>query len=62
MEEINDMTISQMKMHLAAATKKQALRYIQNLSLTAVGSQADGKTIKKTIQELDNNIRDADRS
>ena len=61
MEEINDMTISQMKMHLAAATKKQALRYIQNLSLTAVGSQSTGKEIKKTIEDLEKSIRDVDR-
>ncbi len=61
MEEINDMTISQMKMHLAAATKKQALRYIQNLSLTAVASQGAGKDIKKTIDDLEKSIRDVER-
>ena len=61
LDEIYNMTISQLKMHLAAATKKQAVRYIQNLSLTAVGSQGAGKDIKKTIEDLEKSIREVDK-
>ena len=58
MEEINDMTLAQLKLHLSAATKKAVLQQIQMISANALGAQASGKDIKKTIKQLEKSIED----
>lgn len=58
MEEINDMTLSQLKLYVSAATKKAAIEQMQFISGVAVGAQSEGKTIKKSISQLEKSIED----
>jgi hypothetical protein len=58
MEEVNNMTISQIKMLLAAATKKAAMDQIQFISGVALGAQASGKDIRKSVSQLEKAIEE----
>jgi hypothetical protein len=58
MEEVNNMTISQIKMFLAAATKKAAMDQIQFISGVALGAQASGKDIRKSVSQLEKAIEE----
>lgn len=58
MDEINEMTLSQLKLFVSAATKKAAIEQMQFISGVAVGSQSEGKTIKKSISQLEKSIED----
>jgi len=58
MDEINDMTISQIKMYLSALTKQKAVEQLQFITGVAVGAQSDSKGIKKAIKQLEDIIKD----
>ena len=58
MEEINDMTLPQLKMFLSAATKKSAIEQMQFISGVALGAQASGKDIKRSLSQLEKSIED----
>lgn len=58
MEEINDMTLTQIKMYLSAVTKKEAIQQMQFITGVAVGAQSDSKHIKKALKQLEKAVEE----